>query len=96
MTRNLDHRCEVAVQVRDKNVQNILRNILQIQLSGNTKARILDQHLTNTYKKPSNNEPKVRAQDAVYNYLLKETGVASPAKKLAKKTVKKKLIPSKV
>jgi len=81
MTRNLDHRCEVAVDVRDKNVQNILKNILKIQLSGNTKARILDQHLTNTYKKPAANERKVRAQDEVYNYLLKETGVGTPVKK---------------
>ena len=81
MTRNLDHRCEVAVDVRDKNVQRTLKSILEIQLSGNTKARILDQHLTNTYKKPAANERKVRAQDEVYNYLLKETGVESPVKK---------------
>ncbi|MHB8260952.1 MAG: polyphosphate kinase 1 [Bacteroidia bacterium] len=81
MPRNLDHRCEVAVQIRDKNVKNILKNILMIQLSGNTKARILDQHLTNTYKKPNENEPRVRAQDEVYKYLLKNTGVEVPIKK---------------
>src|ERR1700751_3731995 len=89
MTRNLDHRCEVAVDVRDKNVQRTLKTILEIQLSGNTKARILDQHLTNTYKKPGAHERKVRAQDEVYNYLLKETGVESPVKK-------KKLTPVKL
>ena len=87
MTRNLDHRCEVAVQVRDKKVQRILKNILQIQLSGNTKARILDQHLTNTYKKRAQNEPKVRAQDELYNFLLKETGVEAPVKKATRKPV---------
>jgi polyphosphate kinase len=87
MTRNLDHRCEVAVQVRDKNVQNILKNILQIQLSGNTKARILDQNLSNAYKKPTTNAPKIRAQNEVYNYLLKETGVpvTTPIKTTTKK-----------
>ena len=72
MTRNLDHRCEVAVHVRDKHVQTILKNILQIQLSGNTKARILDQTLSNKYKRPKANEKQVRAQDEVYNYLFNE------------------------
>jgi polyphosphate kinase len=72
MTRNLDHRCEVAVHIHDKHVQKILKNILQIQLSGNTKARILDQTLSNKYKKPRVNERQVRAQDEVYNYLLNE------------------------
>lgn len=74
MTRNLDHRTEVAVHVRDKHVQKILRGILDIQLSGNTKARLLDQHLTNTYKRPGPGQKKVRAQDEVYTYLQKETG----------------------
>lgn len=87
MTRNLDHRCEVAVQVKDKHVQETLKNILQIQLSGNTKARILDQNLTNAYKKPAPNAPKIRAQDEVYNYLLKETGV--PPTTSIKTTTKK-------
>ncbi len=72
MTRNLDHRCEVAVHIRDKHVQKTLKNILQIQLSGNTKARILDQTLSNKYKRPKANEKQVRAQDEVYNYLLNE------------------------
>lgn len=70
MTRNLDHRCEVAVQVRDKNVQKQLKSILDIQLSGNTKARILDETLSNKYKKARAGEPQVRAQDEVYNYLF--------------------------
>jgi len=70
MTRNLDHRCEVAVHVKDKNVQKILKNILNIHLSGNTKARILDQTLSNKYKKPKAGEAQIRAQDEVYKYLL--------------------------
>lgn len=70
MTRNLDHRCEVAVNVKDKNVQKILKTILDIQLSGNTKARILDQTLSNQYKRPKAGEAKVRAQDEVHNYLV--------------------------
>lgn len=72
MTRNLDHRCEVAVPVKDKHVQKILKNILHIQLSGNTKARILDETLSNKYKRPKANEMHIRAQDEVYSYLLNE------------------------
>ncbi len=69
MTRNLDYRCEVAVAIKDKNVQKVLKNLIEIQLSGNTKARILDQTLSNTYKRPKNGESKIRAQDEVYRFL---------------------------
>lgn len=82
MTRNLDHRCEVAVYVKDKSVQKILKSILDIQLSGNTKARILDQTLSNKYKQPKTGEAKIRAQDEVYNYLVelnKEMHIPKPS-----------------
>lgn len=69
MTRNLDHRCEVAVPILDPEVKNMLRNIIDIQLSGNTKARILDRYLTNQYKKPNAGENKIRAQEDVYEFL---------------------------
>jgi polyphosphate kinase len=80
MTRNLDHRCEVAVQVRDKYVQKQLKSILDIQLSGNTKARILDTTLSNKYKKARAGEPAVRAQDEVYNYLFNLNKQVQPSK----------------
>ncbi|HXB39329.1 MAG TPA: polyphosphate kinase 1 [Bacteroidia bacterium] len=80
MTRNLDHRCEVAVHVKDKNVQKILKTILEIQLSGNTKARILDQTLSNKYKKPRAGDAHIRAQDEVYNYLLDANKQITPLK----------------
>jgi len=80
MTRNLDHRCEVAVHVKDKNVQKILKNILDIHLSGNTKARILDQTLSNKYKKPKAGEAQIRAQDEVYKYLLEANKQLIPVK----------------
>ena len=72
MTRNLDFRCEVAVPIYDKEIQKQLKSILSIQLSGNTKARILDEYLTNTYKKPGRNQRKIRAQDEIYHYFFNE------------------------
>ncbi|MFL5752024.1 MAG: polyphosphate kinase 1 [Bacteroidia bacterium] len=72
MTRNLDHRCEVAVPVYDKEVQKELRSIIDIQFSGNTKARILDSSLSNRYKTTTSKQKKVRAQEEVYNFLVKD------------------------
>ncbi len=72
MTRNLDHRSEVAVPIYDKEIQNELKQILEIQWAGNTKARILDATQANIYKK-GNLKNKVRAQDAIYDFLKKKS-----------------------
>ncbi len=72
MSRNLDNRCEVAVPVYDREVQKQLKAIIDIQLSGNTKARILDKKLSNKYKVPVGRQKKVRAQEELYNFLLND------------------------
>jgi polyphosphate kinase len=59
----------VAVPILDMEVKNMLRNVIDIQLSGNTKARILDKELSNQYKKPKPNEQKIRAQEDLYEFL---------------------------
>ena len=50
-----------------------IKDIINIQLSGNTKVRILDRLQQNLYKKPKPGEPKIRVQDEIYNYLKKDT-----------------------
>jgi polyphosphate kinase len=72
MPRNLDQRCEVAVPIYDKEIQTQLKTILDIQLKSNFKTRVLDATLSNKYKKPAIREKVIRAQDAVYDYLLKD------------------------
>jgi polyphosphate kinase len=72
MSRNLDNRSEVAVPVYDEEIRRQIREIISIQLSGNTKVRILDRRQENHYKRPGPGEPKVRAQDEIYNYLKRE------------------------
>lgn len=72
MSRNLDNRSEVAVPVYDEEIRRQIRDIISIQLSGNTKVRILDRRQENHYKRPGLGEPKVRAQDEIYNYLKHE------------------------
>jgi polyphosphate kinase len=73
MSRNLDSRSEVAVPIFDADIRKQLKDIIAIQLSGNTKVRILDKRQENNYKRPQKGEKKVRVQDEVYNYLLKDT-----------------------
>jgi polyphosphate kinase 1 len=71
MLRNIDHRVEVACPVFDKQIQQELKDILDIQLSDNVKARILDNDLNNEYVNPRNTK-KVRSQIETYNYLIKK------------------------
>lgn len=73
MTRNLDYRVEVTCPVYAKDLQQELRTMLNIQLSGNVKARIIDEYQTNRYKR-SNNKIKIRSQVAFYNYLKEKHG----------------------
>ncbi len=67
MTRNLDYRIEAAVKVTQKNLKKELKDILDIQLKDNVKARILDNKLLNKYVK-NENEP-FRSQIETYRYL---------------------------
>lgn len=72
MSRNLDSRSEVAVPIYHPEVKKQIRDIINIQLSGNTKVRILDRYQQNFYKKPKPNERHVRVQDEIFNYLKKD------------------------
>ncbi len=68
MPRNLNRRIEVACPVYDREIQNEIREMLQIQLNDNLKARILDQNLANHYN-TGTAERKFRAQEDYYNYI---------------------------
>lgn len=81
MTRNLDHRSEVAVPIYDKQLQQEIHTVMELQLSDNCKARIINQKQDNTYKKKSGK--KVRAQEAIYEY-LKQLHSRGGKKKLSK------------
>lgn len=69
MVRNLDHRVEATCPVFDKDIKEEIKHILNIQLSDNVKARILDNELNNEYVKNNKNK-KTRSQIETYNYLL--------------------------
>ena len=69
MIRNLDHRIEAACPIYDKEIQQELIDILNIQLAENVKGRILDNEQNNNYVLMEENKPEVRSQVAIYEYL---------------------------
>ena len=72
MVRNFDHRFEVACPIYDENLQREIMDMLQIQLADNVKARYVNTPPNNQYKEATTpNEPPVRSQLAIYNYLMK-------------------------
>lgn len=71
MTRNLDYRIEAAVKITDKGLKKELKDILDIQLKDNVKARILDKKLSNEYI--SNDKEECRSQIETYRYLKAKT-----------------------
>ncbi|UII75776.1 polyphosphate kinase 1 [Flagellimonas sp. HMM57] len=72
MTRNLDKRVEVLVPILDTDIFKELKDILQIQLSDNVKARILDKNDTNQRVPQENGAPIIRSQYAIYEYLKRK------------------------
>nr|WP_315029247.1 polyphosphate kinase 1 [uncultured Chryseobacterium sp.] len=71
MTRNLDYRIEAAAKITDKNLKKELKDILDIQLRDNVKARILDKKLSNEYIR--NDRKECRSQIETYTYLKAKT-----------------------
>ncbi|EKA3117593.1 polyphosphate kinase 1 [Vibrio alginolyticus] len=68
MTRNIDHRIEVAVPVRDPRLKQRIIDITNIHFTDTVKARLIDKEMSNDYV-PRGNRKKVRSQIAIYDYL---------------------------
>ena len=71
MVRNMDHRIEATCPILDPKIRKELKEIMEIQLSDNVKARWLDNSLLNKYKKDQSK--KVRSQIEIYQYLNQKT-----------------------
>lgn len=71
MVRNLDHRVEVAVQLDDPVISAEVREMIDIQLRDNVKARRLDNQLSNTYIR--DRSKKIRSQREIQKYLSAKT-----------------------
>lgn len=67
MTRNMDYRIEAAAKITQKNLKKEIKDQLDIQLSDNVKARILDKKMRNEYV--SSGKIPIRSQIEIYHYL---------------------------
>ncbi|PJC86167.1 polyphosphate kinase 1 [Vibrio sp. HA2012] len=68
MTRNIDHRIEVAAPIRDQRLKTRIRDIINIHFTDTVKARMIDKEMSNKYV-PRGNRKKIRSQLAIYDYL---------------------------
>jgi len=71
MTRNIDHRIEAAIPILDKNIRHELKDIINIQLKDDVKARWHDSNLSNSYV-AFEGKKKIRSQIAIYHYLYQK------------------------
>jgi len=71
MLRNLEHRVEATCPVFDERIKQELKDILNIQLQDNVKARWLNNELNNDYVR--NSKRKIRSQVEIYYYLHRKT-----------------------
>jgi polyphosphate kinase len=62
---------EATCPILDAGIAQELKDILNIQLSDNVKARWLDNELQNKYKR-DHAETRVRSQIEIYNYLYQK------------------------
>jgi polyphosphate kinase len=72
MERNLHRRIEVAFPIYKESLKRQIIDILKIQLEDNQSAVWVDEQLNNVFK--YNDQPPLRAQQAIYEYLKRSTG----------------------
>lgn len=70
MGRNLNRRIEVGFPIYDEDIQQTIKELLEIQWADNVKARIIDGKGDTKFRKFS--LPAIRSQDETYNYLLNQ------------------------
>lgn len=68
MTRNIDHRSEVAVPIYDESIQKQLKAMMEALWADNVKARILGSAQNNEYRKTEDKQ-KVRGQEKMISII---------------------------
>lgn len=68
MYRNLSNRVETAFPIYNEALKQQILDIIEIQLSDNTKARNMKNPLENNFVSSKKSEKKIRAQYAIYEY----------------------------
>ena len=65
MRRNLSYRIETSFPIYDQEIKTEIKQVLELQLSDNTKARVLDKKMSNEYSKEGEDMP-IRSQVETY------------------------------
>lgn len=71
MVRNLSFRVETTFPILDNTLKEEIKDLIDIQLSDNVKARILNSQLSNAYRKIDSDIP-IRSQMETYFYLKRK------------------------
>jgi polyphosphate kinase len=66
MTRNMDHRVEVASPVYDPKLQKEIKKIIELHLSDNVKARTVSFEQENIYRK-TRSKKQINSQIEIFN-----------------------------
>ena len=69
MKRNLDRRVEVVFPIYDEDVKQEIEQIVNLQLSDNVKARVIDADQTNPFVERAPGETPIRAQVKTYELI---------------------------
>jgi polyphosphate kinase len=69
MKRNLYRRIETAFPISDKKIKKTIISILNIQLSDNVKACLIDENLNNIFFPIPEKGKEIRAQKAIYELI---------------------------
>lgn len=70
MKRNLDHRVEVSVPIRDLQLQSVLAQFLDLQLKDNVHARKVDLTFSNAFLKPKKKGQTIDASERIHELYL--------------------------
>ncbi|KKK39933.1 polyphosphate kinase [Mesobacillus campisalis] len=68
MTRNMENRIEISFPIYNREIQERIIEILQIQLADNVKARVQDSNGDYHYVQKEPNEPEIESQTLLYQF----------------------------
>lgn len=66
MTRNMEHRVEISFPIMDANLRNRIKEVLDIYLSDNVKARLQGPDGIYRHLKPKKNQPRIDSQRTLF------------------------------
>ena len=95
MQRNIEYRVEVTTPILDRGQKEMLFDMLETQLSDNTKARLLTADMQNEFVQKAEDAMPIRSQEAFYsiisNFRFQEKLAKTKTETLIKKIKVKKI-----